>query len=492
MFYEEQTELDDLFVDGYGNGLPGKCITLKRSAKGKVGQYVKWWEVPVVGCRPEEINETLDLLDGMAFKVISPQEGARNITKVSDLRNAYYLTIKGNQVIISGVRDYGEYQYQVFRYSAHKGEAEATSIIFKAFDSYFREYTGTTHTAAFGELPQEFHQYRRIVPNQIDWVNPLEVVDRRGDRPHTNMNKADVSSAYGYELTKVLPNMNDYKVAEGRVEPSEEYPFAFYLTSGNMAIWNEGSTWDYNELREFKRIKEMSLGITRPDKNNENDIFTGKWKDQDPARDRTLLCGGIKVEGLEEMINFLYDDRKVHPINKEIMNIRIGGWWSRKTHNVNGYPIPVMWPLTAVIHFRCNARIAKWVDKLKELEQFPILINTDSISWKGDDISICEEKKLGALTLEYKNCEMMFGSVKSYQINYFNEEIGDYECITRWSGVRKLYSSQLPFGAVANEKYLGKFFRSKLKSMYTWDAEKCRYVDGNGDIYVGGDMNAET
>jgi hypothetical protein len=50
--------------------------------------------------------------------------------------------------------------------------------------------------------------------------------------------KADISSAYGYQLTSdKLPDCSQYQLVEGFAEPTEEWPFVFYLKSNNMAIY---------------------------------------------------------------------------------------------------------------------------------------------------------------------------------------------------------------------------------------------------------------
>lgn len=481
----------ECFVDVNGEPLDDDAVTIRRGKRGQLQVYIRWWRITSAPARPEIFNEIMDLLEPYN-NYLERKEGCKEITEFKTLQSGYYLKQNGTNMILSGIRKYGEEQWQVFRYVTSKeqiGHLPAGECI-KEFNRYFEEYTGTTFDKAFGSIPDELHQYRHCVPNPIDWAF-RGYVTKEFEEPRIlkDITKADVSSAYGYELTKELPNMNDYKVLDGRVEPNERYPFAFYLTSGNMAIYNEGSTWDYWDMIEFSEIKKMSLGITVPDKRNEKDLFTGKWKDQTPEYDKTLLCAGIKVDGLEEMIRYLYDGRKKHPENKDIMNISVGCWWSRNTETSNGYKIPVRWPLTAVVHYRCNARIAKWLKILKDHGQAPALVNTDSISWRGNYRDICEPKSLGSFSLEYTDAEMIIVGVKEYQILYYDFEAGDYDTLTRWSGYRKDFTKNLPFGAVCDPKTRKKFIDHKEKVTYKWDWERRRYINQKGEIYTGVDTN---
>ena len=84
---------------------------------------------------------------------------------------------------------------------------------------------------------------------------------------------------------------------------------------------------------------------------------------------------------------------------------------------------------------------------------------------------------------------MIIVGVKEYQILYYDFEAGDYGTLTRWSGYRKDFTKNLPFGAVCDPKTRKKFIDHKEKVTYKWDWERRRYINQKGEIYTGVDTN---
>jgi len=115
------------------------------------------------------------------------------------------------------------------------------------------------------------------------------------------------------------------------------------------------------------------------------------------------------------------------------MNIAIGMFHRRDIR----CPEDNLWPVAAVIKYRCNRRIIKTCETLETFNQMPDLINTDSILWEGEWSPIYrglfkEEKALGNFTWEYKDCRATIRGPKCYQI----EDSATGIVITRWAGSR--------------------------------------------------------
>ena len=77
-----------------------------------------------------------------------------------------------------------------------------------------------------------------------------------------------------------------------------------------------------------------------------------------------------------------------------------------------------------------------------------VLINTDSIIWKGKQSSISEYKKyFGSFTAEYEDTRVALLSVKAYQVEGPNGTV-----LTRHSGLDKSISRNLKFGEIFDFK----------------------------------------
>ena len=443
-----------MFYDTLGNNLTenGALVIMPRK-DGKTTIAVWWRKVASKTLNVYDMNEAVAWMENrLEYKIT--KDGCKTISTMRQLVGSYFFRPVGEESIeICGAKEHpnGE-DITLFRYVLNKSaDDESAWEAWTTFNRVVEELTNTTLYRMFGGLPRELHQYRECVPPPINWVAPTFV-----DKVVDGCVKADICSAYGTEASKTLPDLhtNARKIVDGKVEPTEEYPFAFYLESGEMAIYGEGNSEDQKNTRYMKACVN--------------------WVDNE----RTLLCKAAKAD-LRPVFEFLYDNRKDNEFFKFVMNATIGMFHQRKFRGEESN----LWPLAAVIKFRCNKRIIDYCDALVELGQAPLLINTDSITWFGTDTSLVQtEKKLGNFALEYTNCSLLYAGPKAYQI-----QAGD-EVITRWSGPhRKEETKKLPFGALLDPDIKEKVKQMEKANTYIWSWTHHRYINKLGQPMTKGD-----
>lgn len=253
-------------------------------------------------------------------------------------------------------------------------------------------------------------------------ISPFDYADDYFSGRKLKINKADVSSAYPFELTKSLPTFHNCKRVSGRVEPNKNYPFAFYIKSRHVKIYNELYTKDFkNTLYPYQSIGRV-------------------WNPADyikPEDDETILCKEEKEYSkyIKDIALELYYQRKEHPEYKTWLNAFIG----KLQCNSNPFASCV----SAVVIARCANNMIKRCEILENEGNIPVLVNTDSISWVGTKSSVCTTKKdIGNFVLEYSDIPMIIKSVKAYQY------ITEAGCKTVFAGVKKEITKDYKFGDI--------------------------------------------
>lgn len=271
------------------------------------------------------------------------------------------------------------------------------------------------------EYKEQYTAIKKCVITQVDYCSKIrmgKIVD--------HCFKSDVSSAYPTQMTKSLPTLHGFKQLKGRVEPTEEYPFAFYLKSHHVKIYNELYTADFKNSRFYTAYRDP----------------TTKWYADDsikPEDDETILCKKSEYS-MKSIFEEIYNMRHEHPELKTYMVACIGFF-----HRNNN---PVMSPVAAVVLARCAHDMLKRCEILENEGNEIILINTDSIIWRGKQSSISDtEKHLGSFSIEYEDTRVAVSSVKAYQI-----ENKDGTALTRHSGLDKNISRKLKFGEIFDYK----------------------------------------
>lgn len=439
--------------------LPIGALEEKKTKSGGT-KYAIWWnKIPSVVMTYDKINEVLDKLDDMRLTYQDTKQGAYTLSRTSLIQNGYFIRADKtdkNKIEICGVlTESGD--GLLFRYKVSQSYVEDFGALdaWIEFKDRVNKFLGVSLDKIFGGLPQEYHQYRKCVPSPINWASSALTLEK-GLISEESV-KADICSAYGTEASKTLPDCHasTLKREKGKIEPTAEYPFAFYLKSGHMAIFQEGNTYELNK----------SKYIT----SNHTVLVSDK-------EEETLLLPPSKYS-LREIFEDLYEGRKDNPNNKGIMNMTIGMFhrkkWTKQEDN--------LWPLAAVIKFRCNKRIVDVCDDLIKRGQHPILINTDSIMWEGNDTEGFDtEKKLGNFVIENRRCLAVIRSSKIYQVYDLDTE----EIITRWSGSHtKKYTRMLSFGQIWDARVYDYLRELEEKNTIKWDKTRRRYINKLGEDY---------
>lgn len=280
----------------------------------------------------------------------------------------------------------------------------------EAFDfiaNKFRNLNKLTISKAFVDLDKDLNlhnELKKCVPTPIKYATNFMM-----NKELSNCYKADVSSCYPSQLCKDLPTLKDYKRLDGRIEPTEEYPFAFYLNSHHIKIYNELDTKKDFDTIYYDRYYD----------NVYNDYIDDEI---------TILCKRSSYsfkEIFEELYNIKNNSLKKEEISKykSIMNSFIG--YLHKNSN------PDCAHIAAVVIARANKFIIDNCHKLTSEGNKICNICTDSIGWQGKESSLATNNKyLGSFTYEYKDVKMYIYSNSSYQI------LSDNKVITKCPGIR--------------------------------------------------------
>ena len=283
----------------------------------------------------------------------------------------------------------------------------------------------------------DYSLIKLCVPVQIQFMN----VGYKGQIVE-GVFKADVSSAFPTQIMRDLPTLHGRIIVPGRAEPSEKYPFAFYVNSHHIKTFDgydshEMNCWFY---REYYKCDDSI-------------------KDEDEL---TILCPKMSDkyhDALAKAFKDCYEHRRDDSFNKFVMNAGIG-FMQRNTN-------PALSFISAIVILRCNIDMIRRCYQLEDEGNTILFIATDSIAWKGKLSSVAtDEKYLGSFTYEGKNIKFLGYSSKAYQ--WLNNE---GKCITKYSGMKKEESAKLGF---AELQYKGDAHERKK---YQWNEVDQQFVE---------------
>lgn len=384
-----------------------------------MNKYLKWSEISErVVINHEEFNRKVDfyrergtLVTGSKTKLIDwCEELPYAIDYSSRTATIYCRGEDGNFYRFVSFLDVEKNEKQIEK---KKGGTFAYNEINKSF----RKENGKSLIAAFGRVSKS---YKELVPPPILWQNP----EYLGEIVHM-IRKADVSSAFPYAGTMTLPDSHAWakRTCYGRVEPTEEYPFAFYIKSKHMAIYGEFDTHDY---------KNYYVKDVRP-----------FYRDIPDDEEVTVLMKASKYS-LKDIMERLYEGRKENADNKIIMNSFFGYLQSARLWKGDLF----MAHITAVVITRTNDRMLKCTQEIYERGGMPMLVMTDSVAWRGNVYDKTDkEKKLGAFYLEHENADMVYCRFGQYALyDPINKEflitkhqgLDENEAAVRMEGVKNL------------------------------------------------------
>lgn len=242
-----------------------------------------------------------------------------------------------------------------------------------------KKHTGTTLCKAFKPVSSE--DYKNIVPKPVYYVNRGLLLKNIG-----NVQYSDVSSMYPANARGRLPDAHTAQKFDGRVEPNEEYPFAFYLKSNHCAEYGVFDTHEYMSLP----TKYYMWQCYTDGKPIYNDV-----KDEDEV---TVLMKASKYE-MTKVFEEIYQ-RKLDgdPIAKAVANIGIG----TLHRNPSTYHYKVMhdyYHVAAIILGRSNRMQYDMIEKIENNGGTLLQAIVDSLIYIGEENYGIDTKVLG----EYYN-----------------------------------------------------------------------------------------
>lgn len=273
----------------------------------------------------------------------------------------------------------------------------------------YKTRTGNSIRVGFGAvIPSNF---RGFSYGSLIWTNPAilhQVIN------HTY--KLDISAAYAYQMTKILPDQHGYKKLSGRIAPSAEYPFAFYIRSNQMAIHGELDTLEWvdhpcnrtliNDRERWMENNRVKYGYAY-----DNRFHYLPVKEEDEI---TILMKAAP-HPLQPEYQYMYNSRLSNPDMKDYMVKSIGAMCSANGYcNKNSHARHI----ASVVYARHMVKMMKLYDQIVASGAGIISMATDSIMWrqKKDNGIGVKEKVIGAPVREYSDCKSYTISQGAYAI----------------------------------------------------------------------------
>lgn len=238
---------------------------------------------------------------------------------------------------------------------------------------------------AYGTTEACFKDY---IPKQFTFINK-KFIDK-----NTKASSVDYSSSYPSCMCGRLPDAHTAVEVEGYVDPTKEYPFAFY-TDGycaeyevfNTRYWKESPF--FTSLFNFKTIKKL--------------------KDVEV---KTILMKASPYK-MDDIWQEFYNNRKTDDGAKLVMNRAIG-----MLHTVN-YTSYKYAHLAAIVIARNNQRILTLAERIGKNKVIQICV--DGIIYNTNQVFGSDIKKLGSLNQEYVNCDFKISGPNKYIVLLNNQ-----------------------------------------------------------------------
>lgn len=228
-------------------------------------------------------------------------------------------------------------------------------------------------------------EFKVCVPKQFYYIDKSKC-----NRTLHGISSVDDTAHYPSSACGRLPDSKTAVRYSGQVEPTEEYPFAFYLKSGHIKEYGRFDT------REWLKSPYMV------------NLFNFKQEDHNPYlaadEDITVLMKPAK-HTLDVVWQRLYDLRKTDPSAKLAMNATIGNW-HRNRYNAYKYA-----HLAAVVIGRANDKMLKAAHVIGEDNILHLCV--DGIIYYGPAMASAE-KRFGKFQQEFTNCKFKMLGMNVY------------------------------------------------------------------------------
>lgn len=268
------------------------------------------------------------------------------------------------------------------------------------FNQHFQARTGLTLRGAFGYTPEEDEVIGKCVPRSVYYIN-----DFFNRRICEGVSLADFSSNYPSQLQGDLPDIRTAIRVDGNVDPTEEYPFAFY-ENRHCAEYGRFDT------RKYEKLGKIAYRLTFNDSRCRYRRYVGE-------PEFTILVKRSKYRLDEDVQHFYKLKEEGDPDAKIVMNATIGMFHQKKN---DSYRLP---HLAAICIGRANQVVLDAAASRIGLENV-LQIVVDGIIYFENGQRTDRQKKLGAFVKQIHNARFRMIGINQYMfIDPKTEEVLD-------------------------------------------------------------------
>lgn len=336
----------------------------------------------------DELETKLDTIIDKGYKYIEPTTKRARMPE-----NSYSLTYN-DRIIKLAIYDGKDYYWFTTDYRDDNKNKD-TGSPFSDFKKRFKERTNSDLKSEFGATEQWF---KVCCPQPLYYQSPLWAKE-------TYINKVvkeDFSSHYPSNAISDLPDAKTAVKVDHYVEPNEEYPFAFYIKSGHIAVYNEFNSRNY--------IKEVKLFSARISKKREYDTNYELPK----AKDETILMKKAKLN-IKPEIEYYYNlknnskkDSQEYKDAKLFILKFIGMMEQCNKVIYKSYPFA---HLAAVIKWRANIKTFSILKKIGYDKVIQVCVDGFIHRGKPQGGNV---KALGNLITEFDNAKFIQKGINQY------------------------------------------------------------------------------
>ena len=292
------------------------------------------------------------------------------------------------------------YRYYTHRYdNQHNDETRAPFRMDKILK--LSGYKDLTYEKMFGTVDPSYIDY---ISRQFYYIHEVVRNARLIDDVYFNRHASyvDFCSHYPSNAMGILPDASRMKVVEDYVEPTPDYPFAFYPDSKNCAEWFRFDThkWIGTKWEEY--------------------LFTEKVRPFIRNKDTVTILMPAAEYTLDKGWEYCYEHRKEDPRFKLLMNSIIG-----KFHmNGSAYDRHPLAHLAAIIIARANNKMFNLLNAMEASGYTVLHAVVDGVIYTGDWEFGLDEKALGNLHQEVVDSAFRIKGMNQYI--YHDSKTGEY------------------------------------------------------------------
>jgi hypothetical protein len=271
----------------------------------------------------------------------------------------------------------------------------------RIFQQKFMELNGCGLEKAFGFVDKSL---KRCIPKQFYYVDK-SICDKT-----LAMSSIDASSQYASGCLGSLPDSHDSLYYEHYVEPTAEYPFAFYA-SGHVAIYNELDTHEWLAHKLYKYLFRLNQKEPWP------------FRPLPKEKEHTILMKASPYS-MESTWRYFYNikqsfpkDSKEYDHAKQVI-LEVMGQWHRKDKDqkrIMTYDDGGSFQLAHIVAVAIARGNQKILDKVEEIGlDFVVHICVDGIIYIGNEVFGQQKADLGVFYQEFTGVPTVIRDINVY------------------------------------------------------------------------------